>query len=113
LMAARPSMGKTAVSLSMARRAANLGHGIAFISLEMSAAPVWHRLISDEAEGAGRKIAYSNIAKGRFGEDELAHIMRAKDRLKNIPLRIVDRGDRLSDLPGHVRNARRWLAKRG
>ncbi len=46
IVAARPSMGKTAFSLNLAYNAASQGHKVAFFSLEMSAEQLQARLMS-------------------------------------------------------------------
>lgn len=109
VIAGRPSMGKTGLSLSLARRAAHMGSGVAYWSIEMSADQCWPRLITDEAEAAGHKLAYSRLMRGKIDRVDVETVRSAKDRLKPLPLRVIDRGDRLSDLVGHIRAARRWL----
>jgi replicative DNA helicase len=49
VLAARPSMGKTALAGQIAAHAAREGHPAAFFSLEMSAVEIADRLICDEA----------------------------------------------------------------
>lgn len=46
LIAARPGMGKSAAAVQLARRVAEDGHGVAYISLEMSAAALERRLLA-------------------------------------------------------------------
>ncbi len=57
ILAARPSMGKTAFVLSMTRNmAVNHGSNVAFFSLEMSSVQLVNRLISSETELGSEKI---------------------------------------------------------
>ena len=49
IIAARPSIGKTAVALDMARSLLKQGLGVLFFSLEMSPAELWHRIVAAEA----------------------------------------------------------------
>lgn len=108
VVAGRPGMGKTAFGLSLARRASRVGGGVGYISLEMPKADLWHRLLSDEAN-QGQAIPYKNIGRGNLNEPELDAVRRANERLKKLPLIIRDRGNRLSDLPGHIRAIRQRL----
>jgi replicative DNA helicase len=66
IIAARPSMGKTAFALSMARNMAiEHGKGVAIFSLEMSSIQLVNRLIVAESDIPGDKIK-----NGRLSEDE-------------------------------------------
>jgi len=63
ILAARPSMGKTALALSMARNmAVDHKKSIAFFSLEMSAIQLVTRLISSETELRSDKLKSGNLA---------------------------------------------------
>lgn len=66
ILAARPGMGKTALTLTMARNAA-AGHnkGVAIFSLEMSAVQLALRLISAEAE-----INQENLRSGKLTQQD-------------------------------------------
>jgi replicative DNA helicase len=66
IIAARPSMGKTALALSMARNMA-IDHkkSVAFFSLEMAAVQLVNRLIVAETE-----LPSNRIKNGRLKEDE-------------------------------------------
>lgn len=60
LVAARPSMGKTAFGLSMARNiAVDYGQGVAFFSLEMSAMQLKMRLVTAETG-----LSYTTLKSG-------------------------------------------------
>ena len=63
ILAARPSMGKTALALSMARNmAVEFSKPIAFFSLEMSEVQLVTRLISSESELQSDKLKSGNLA---------------------------------------------------
>ena len=63
VIAARPSMGKTAFVLSMARNmAVDHGHGVALFSLEMSAQQLVKRMIVSETELDSDKIRSGKLA---------------------------------------------------
>ncbi len=61
ILAARPSMGKTAFALNMARNAAIAGKPIAFFSLEMSSIQLVTRLISSETDITADKLRTGNL----------------------------------------------------
>jgi replicative DNA helicase len=85
VLAARPSMGKTALALSIARNAAALGGTIGFFSLEMSAEQLTMRLLSSEA-----RIAHHKIRKGDLNSDDWIELTQAASELSNINLFIDD-----------------------
>jgi len=63
ILAARPSMGKTALGLSMARNmAVEFNKPVAFFSLEMSAVQLVTRLISSESELKADKLKRGDLA---------------------------------------------------
>ncbi len=62
IIAARPSMGKTAFVLSMSRNmTVNHGKAVAFFSLEMSSVQLVTRLISSETELGSEKLRSGNL----------------------------------------------------
>ncbi len=65
ILAARPSMGKTALALSLAAHAAAQGHTVGFFSLEMSAEQLTLRLLSMESA-----IPHHNIRNATITSDE-------------------------------------------
>lgn len=86
VIAARPSMGKTALALCMAEHAAlNDGHSVALFSLEMSGDELIQRMLSSTAVvDAGR------IRSGRLAPEDWSRIGRAADRLSAARLYIDD-----------------------
>lgn len=86
IVAARPSMGKTALALSIARNmAVEYKIPVAFFSLEMSAIQLVIRLLSAEA-----KINQQSIRTGKIREDEHPRIVKALSKLSQAPLFIDD-----------------------
>ncbi|MBK8514902.1 MAG: replicative DNA helicase [Saprospiraceae bacterium] len=85
IMAARPGMGKTAFTLSLAKNAAETGKAIAFFSLEMANVQLVQRLISMEAE-----INSSKLRNGQLEEYEWRKLHTAVDKLATLPIFIDD-----------------------
>jgi replicative DNA helicase len=88
IIAARPSMGKTALALNIARNAA-VDHGkkVAVFSLEMTTRALVLRLLSSEAG-----IDFSAFRKGHIATNDYARLSQAAGRLGNAPVWIDDSG---------------------
>jgi replicative DNA helicase len=88
IIAARPSMGKTALALNIARNAAVLGSKkVAVFSLEMTAQSLVIRLLSAEAE-----IDQSKFRTGFITSHEYKKLQDAAGRLSRAELWIDDSG---------------------
>lgn len=86
IIAGRPSMGKTAFSLNIARNAAvNEKIGVGFFSLEMSKFQLATRLLSCET-----RIDSNKLRKGKLNKDEWARLGLAAGALAEAPLFIDD-----------------------
>src|SRR3984885_3443147 len=89
ILAARPSVGKTAFALNLARNAAlhaSKATPVAFFSLEMSSAQLVQRILSAESE-----IFMEKIARGRLEEHEMKQLYKKGiDRLAKAPIFIDD-----------------------
>ncbi len=86
IIAARPSMGKTAFVLSMARNmAVNHNKSVALFSLEMSSIQLVTRLISAETELGSQKLK-----SGRLEDWEWEHLNRKISSLDKAPIFIDD-----------------------
>ncbi len=86
IIAARPSMGKTAFALSMARNMAiNHGKKVAIFSCEMSSVQLVNRLIIAEADIPGDKIR-----NGRLNEEEWKQLDSRIKKLVQAPIFIDD-----------------------
>lgn len=85
IIAARPGMGKTAFTLSLAKNAASTGKGVAVFSLEMSSVQLTQRLISMEAE-----VSSGKLRNGQLDEGEWRRLHDAVEKLSEFPIYIDD-----------------------
>lgn len=85
ILAARPSVGKTALALNIARRAAYYGASVAFFSLEMSAQQLVQRVIASEAE-----IDSKHLQTGRLNEEEWRSLATAASNLSKLDFWVDD-----------------------
>ena len=86
VMAARPSVGKSALALSMARNLAIAQGGtVGFFSLEMSAEQLAARLVSGEAEVESQRLPW-----GRHTDVEEGRISRAIGTLSRAAIYVDD-----------------------
>lgn len=87
ILAARPSMGKTAFVLNIAKNVAKYNNdpGIAIFSLEMSAEQLAHRLLTSEAQ-----IEAQKLRKGKLDSSELSRLLVASDALSQLHIYIDD-----------------------
>ena len=89
VLAARPSVGKTAFALNLARSAAlhpKKPTAVGFFSLEMSAGQLVQRILSAESE-----IHLEKISRGKLEEHEMQQLYKKGiDRLSKAPIFIDD-----------------------
>jgi len=86
IIAGRPSMGKTSLSLSLARNATvEQGACVALFSLEMAREPLVSRLLASEAEVDSRRVRL-----GLHTEEQEKRIMDAIGRLSEAAIYIDD-----------------------
>ncbi|MEO0556967.1 MAG: replicative DNA helicase [Bacteroidota bacterium] len=88
VIAARPSMGKTALSLAVTRNAAlhpEKPAGVAYFSLEMSAQQLAQRLLTSEA-----RVDAQRARTGRLHDDDWPKLAKAAGRLSAAPIFIDD-----------------------
>lgn len=85
ILAARPGMGKTAFTLSLAKNAAEKDVPVAVFSLEMGDKQLTQRIISMESE-----ISSQKLRNGQLEEHEWVKLQMAVDKLTNVPIFIDD-----------------------
>jgi len=86
IVAARPSMGKTALTLNIAQHAAiSAQKAVAFFSLEMSKEALVQRILC--AEG---RVDASRLRTGRLRDEEYAQLATAAGYLNTAPIYIDD-----------------------
>lgn len=84
VLAARPSMGKTALVVNIAEHVAmNEKLPVAIFSMEMSAAQLAVRIL-----GSIAKIDQSGLRSGKLRDDEWPRLAEAVDILRSVPLHI-------------------------
>ena len=86
IVAARPSMGKTAFTLNIAQHAAiDKGHSVAFFSLEMSKESLVQRMLTSEA-----RVNAQDLRRARLRDDDFPRLARAAGILSQAPIFIDD-----------------------
>jgi replicative DNA helicase len=86
ILAARPSMGKTALAMNIAEQVAMQEHApVLFVSLEMSSIELADRLLCSVARVNG-----SRLRNGTIGADERQRLVHSASQLSQSPLYVDD-----------------------
>lgn len=85
ILAARPAMGKTAIALHFAKKAAMQGIPVAIFSLEMSEISLANRLILSECD-----VDPERFKSGYLTNEEIRKIEDAAGTLHNLPIYVDD-----------------------
>jgi replicative DNA helicase len=88
IIAARPSMGKSALVCNVAENAALEGHAVALFSLEMSESELAQRFLASQA-----RIKGEDLRRGRVPAERWPKILQASGKLAAAPLFIDDSSD--------------------
>ncbi|HEX5192174.1 MAG TPA: replicative DNA helicase [Solirubrobacteraceae bacterium] len=88
VLAARPSMGKSALVANIAENASLQGHAVALFSLEMSESELAQRFIASQA-----KIHGEDLRRGKVAASKWPTILSACQKLSDAPLFIDDSSD--------------------
>lgn len=103
VLAARPSVGKSALAMEFAYSVAAQGYGAAFLSQEMETFELVERLTA--RIGA---IELDNINTGKLSESEWSGLVDATEQYRSLPLFIDDQpGLSLSDIQAKARKLKR------
>lgn len=85
ILAARPSMGKTALALNIATNAAKSGATVAIFSLEMSKGQIAERLMSTLSG-----VNSQNMKTGNLTDEEMRSLINAVEEIAGLRLQIDD-----------------------
>lgn len=115
IVAGRPGMGKTAFSSSYALGAAQAGHGVIFVSLEMSRDQLAHRMIADMAfDDANNRVPYSAIQRRDLSRHQRQTVNAVAKYISGLPLHIIDAAAMtVGRLDAVVRSHKRKMAAKG
>jgi replicative DNA helicase len=105
ILAARPSVGKSALATNMVARAATTT-GVALFSLEMPGRELVTRMLCSQS-----RVSLQSIRSGMMGKGEQSPLIQANSRLASLPIQIDETPSiTLNALRGKVR---RMVAKQG
>ena len=88
ILAARPSMGKTALALNIGLNVLKQDKGVAIFSLEMPAEQLMLRMLS-----AAGKIPLQDIRRGNLSEEDWSKLSQISDEMSRKPLFVDDEGN--------------------
>jgi replicative DNA helicase len=110
ILAARPSMGKTALAINIAEHVAlHEELPVAVFSMEMGAAQLAVRMV-----GSIGRIDQTRLRTGRLTEEEWPRLTEAIERLRNVSLHIDETpGLTVSELRANARRLARQCGKLG
>ena len=103
ILAARPSMGKTALAMNMAEHAALTGVATLFVSLEMAAIELGDRLLCSVARVNGNRLR-----NGTVSHEERRKLINAAAQISQAPLFIDDAPSRtMTEIAANARRLKR------
>ena len=107
LLAARPSMGKTALALNIAVNAAKAKNVVALFSLEMSCEQIGNRMLSSESG-----VNSLHLNTGNMSEGDIRKLVDALEELSNLQMYIDDTaGISMLDLRTKIRRLKHEIGK--
>ena len=110
VLAARPSMGKTALAINIAEHVAlNEGLPVAVFSMEMGASQLAVRIV-----GSIGRVDQGHLRTGKLNDDEWPRLTEAIEKLRNVSLHIDETpGLTPSELRANARRLARQCGKLG
>jgi replicative DNA helicase len=108
VLAARPSMGKTALALNIAEHVAiGLQQPVLFVSLEMAAIELTNRLLCSRARVDGQRLR-----RGMLSQREQAKLVDEAGRISSAPLYIDETTARnITAIASTARRVKRWAGR--
>jgi hypothetical protein len=103
IIAARPSVGKTAMAINLASHVAKSGRRAFIGSLEMSKEALVGRVLAQEAG-----VDAARIRQGGLGGEEMDRVARAADRLTQYEIYVESAARDITSLAARVRETGPW-----
>ncbi|MEA3537630.1 MAG: DnaB-like helicase C-terminal domain-containing protein [Pseudomonadota bacterium] len=91
VLAGRPAMGKTATAISLSLGLAMNGHGVAFISYEMSNDQLALRVASDLTHWEGTPVPHAALRDGNVTRTDIIALNDARTAVGRLPVLFLDR----------------------
>lgn len=115
LLGGRPGMGKTALAVTVATGAAEAGHGVLFISIEMPVEQVMLRIIADRLHARGSTATFEDVQLGRLTDRDHSIAAQIRRDIDAWPLMFEEPGGGLSAarIAPMIRKAQRSFAAAG
>ena len=92
ILGGRPSMGKTAVALSVALFVARSGRGVAIASLEMAPEALALRALAEQTAQSGVRggaVEYASMRAGDMSEPQMRGVVEAAKVIAELPISIL------------------------
>lgn len=103
ILAARPSMGKTALAMNLMHNVAGYGHAVAFFSLEMSSEELADRLLVSASQ-----VNSHRIRSGTLSQDDRQQLVSVAGEVCQLLMFIDDKPSQtVNRIAGQVRRLRR------
>jgi replicative DNA helicase len=109
LLAGRPSMGKTALAISIARSIAARGVHVKLASLEMQEPDIAMRMVSESLRVGNVKIPYRDIRAGTLQEHQVKTVLEGYRDMEALPIDII--GPHVRRLQHLIAEIRRTVKK--
>jgi replicative DNA helicase len=90
VLAGRPSMGKSALALNVALKAAQRGEGVFFASLEMFDEQLAMRSFSQILAEKGQSVPYFNMRRGDLTDGQFEGVLRTAHDMTDLPIQTCD-----------------------
>lgn len=91
LIGGRPSMGKTALALSIALNAARAGHGVCIASLEMNPEAMAIRALSEATAQTRNAVSYAAMRRGEMTEAQVGSLRNCSQSVADLPITFLPR----------------------
>ena len=114
ILAGRPSMGKTAVAVSIGTGAARGGNGVLIFSLEMSVRAWVARMAADAAWDAKTPLPYAHALRGHLCQGDRERFIRGALSRHDLPMYINEQaGLSMAEIAAFTRTAAQMFERQG